>query len=106
MICVTIHPLVEARRDEIVALCRSLGVRRLDVFGSAVTDEFDIDRSDVDVLVEFDTQARGSIDVYLGLKDGLERILGRPVDVVVTVAIRNPYLRAHAMETRERLFAA
>lgn len=100
------HPLVEAKRQEIAALCRELGVRRLDVFGSAVSDDFDAERSDVDVLVDFDTSAPGSFDTYFALKLGLESILGRPVDVVVTSAIRNPYFRAQALETRESLFAA
>lgn len=39
----------------IAAVCKRFGVRRLAVFGSAVTGDFAPDRSDVDVLVEFDT---------------------------------------------------
>jgi predicted nucleotidyltransferase len=102
----TVHPLVAAKRPDIEALCRQLGIRRLDVFGSAVTDDFDTDSSDVDVLAEFDTSAPGAPDIYMQLKWGLEAILGRSVDVVVTTAIRNPYVRAHVMGTRELLFAA
>lgn len=100
------HPVVEAKREEIAALCRKLGIRQLDVFGSAVSDDFDVERSDVDVLVDFDTTAPGSFDTYFALKRGLEAILRRPVDVVVTSGIRNPYFRAQVMETRESLFAA
>lgn len=106
MIRVTIHPLVENRREEIAALCRAVGVLRLDVFGSAVTDEFDVEHSDVDVLVEFGPAAADGLRTYFALKDGLERVLGRPVDVVVSAAIRNPYFRAHAMDSREHFFAA
>ena len=100
------HPVIESKRAEIAALCRELGVRRLDVFGSAVGDAFDVERSDVDVLVDFETTAPGSLDTYFALKWGLESILGRPVDVVVISAIRNPYFRAQALGTREPLFAA
>lgn len=39
-------------------LCRAYGVLRLDVFGSAVRDDFDQTRSDDDFLVEFTTDAR------------------------------------------------
>lgn len=99
-----IHPLVAAKRGEIVALCSELGVLRLGVFGSAVTDEFDVDRSDVDVLVEFGTPS--SVDTYLRLKDGLERIVGRPVDVASARGVHNPYFRAHLLDTCEQLFAA
>ncbi|TWF81574.1 hypothetical protein FHX44_117519 [Pseudonocardia hierapolitana] len=42
------HPIVESKRAEIAALCRELGVRRLDVFGSAVSDDFDVERSDAE----------------------------------------------------------
>lgn len=41
-------------RDEVVALCRRFGVRRLDVFGSATSGEFDPGRSDIDFLVELE----------------------------------------------------
>jgi uncharacterized protein len=100
------HPAVEAKRDEIAELCRELGVRRLDVFGSAVGQDFDVERSDVDVLVEFGTDGLGGIRTYFALKDGLECILGRPVDVVSARAVRNPYFRARVLATREHLYAA
>jgi uncharacterized protein len=101
-----VHEVVASKRAEIDALCRAVGVRRLDLFGSAVDGRFD-DNSDVDVLVEFD---RGPgfdyFGSYFALKDGLERILGRPVDVVSATSIRNPYFRAEVMRTREPLYAA
>src|SRR5947208_7930853 len=88
-----VHPIVESKREEIAALCRELGVRRLDVFGSAVSDDFDLERSDVDVLVEVDPMHL-TLTNYLALKEGLERLLQRPVDVVDAGAIRNPYFKA------------
>lgn len=100
------HEVVERRRGEIAALCRSLGVRRLDVFGSAVVGGF-TKASDVDVLVEFDDASQaGRFDVYFALKEGLERLLGRPVDVVVAAGLVNPYVRAEIMRSRENLYAA
>jgi uncharacterized protein with HEPN domain/predicted nucleotidyltransferase len=99
--------MIEQKRAEIEALCRGLGVRRLDLFGSALGDSFDPDSSDVDVLVEFDL--RPGFDyfgTYFGLKEGLERILGFPVDVVSVTSIRNPYFRDQVMHTRETLYAA
>ncbi|ETA01158.1 hypothetical protein CcI6DRAFT_03402, partial [Frankia sp. CcI6] len=32
------HPLIETRQAEIQGLCRRLGIRRLDLFGSATSD--------------------------------------------------------------------
>ncbi len=100
------HPVVENKRDEIAALCRRLGVRRLDVFGSATGVDFDVERSDVDVLVEFGPEVGGGIGTYFALKDGLEHILDRPVDVVGARTIRNPYFAAEVKATREHLYAA
>jgi uncharacterized protein len=101
------HELVAAKRQEIEDLCRRLDVRRLDLFGSATGASFDVVGSDVDVLVEFGT--RPGFDYYgtfFTLKEGLEEILGRPVDLVSSSSIRNPYFRRTVMETREMLYAA
>ena len=101
------HEVVASRRAQIEALCRSLGVRRLDLFGSAAGGAFDEESSDVDVLVEFEPGDHvDHFEGYFALKDGLERILGRPVDVVSVTSIRNPYFRAEVMRTREPLYAA
>ena len=101
-----VHKLIEARRADIEALCRQLGVRRLDVFGSALGSTF-TDTSDVDVLVEFDpSSSAGPFDTYFTLKEGLERILGRRVDVVTITAVRNPYFLEEVMRNRENLYAA
>ena len=68
--------------DEIAAFCRTWGIRKLSFFGSVVRDDFDPERSDVDVLVEFrpDTKARG-LD-YFGAEIELGEIFDRKVDMV------------------------
>jgi predicted nucleotidyltransferase len=82
-------------------------VRRLDLFGSATGSAFDLRTSDIDVLVEFaDVDGTGSFDAYFSLKEGLERILARPVDVVVATSIRNPYFLEQVQRQREQLYAA
>lgn len=101
----TLHPIVQSKRDEIAALCRELGVLRLDVFGSAVTENFDPERSDVDVLVEVEP-GRLTLTNYFALRQGLQRILGREVDVLDIGAMRNPYLRSEVLANREPLYAA
>ena len=78
---------------------------KLDVFGSAVGDDFDPERSDVDVLIEVAPEHLTMAN-YFALRAGLENILGRPVDVVDVGAVRNPYFAARMMATREPLYAA
>jgi predicted nucleotidyltransferase len=61
----------------------------------------------VDVLVEFDVQPGFDyFGTYFDLKEGLEWILGYPVDVISATSIRNPYFRDRVMRTRETLYAA
>ena len=52
--------------------------------GSAARGDFEPDRSDIDLLVEFDHDLREafSLRTYLGLKEALEELLGRSVDLV------------------------
>jgi len=98
------HEVIESKLVEIGELCRLLTVRRLDVFGSAVSDTFSTDESDIDVLAEF--QSTPDFDRYFSLKEGLEAILGRPVDVVTPSGLANPYFRERVMQTRETVYAA
>ncbi|USX50835.1 nucleotidyltransferase family protein [Lentzea sp. HUAS12] len=101
------HEVVAAKLGEIEDLCRTLKVRRLDVFGSATGDSFDVTTSDVDLLVDFEAQDDfDHFGTYFALKEGLERILGKPVDLVVDGSIRNPYFRRQVMDTKENLYAA
>ena len=87
-------------------MCRSRGVRHLRVFGSATSDRFDATRSDVDLLVAFEPGVVDLFDAYFGLKENLESVFGRPVDVVMEDAVRNPYAEAQALATAEELYAA
>ena len=96
------HPLIAERRAEIARLCRLHKVRRLEVFGSAARgDDFNPERSDADFLVEFDPGSRPSLDTYFDLKEGLEGLLQRKVDLVQPGAVRNPYLLASINRSRE-----
>lgn len=102
-------PDIAQHREELRILCRRFHVRRLDVFGSAARQaDFDPARSDLDFLVEFDSGAPEalSLKTYLGLKDALETLFGRKVDLVEPGAMRNPYLKADVERSREPVFAA
>ncbi len=96
---------IEEVKQEVSNLCRSLKVKRLDIFGSAASDDFHPD-SDVDMLVQFERDSGGLFDRYFELKEGLEEILGRMVDVVVEDAITNPYFRMEVERSRRNVYAA
>lgn len=93
-------------REAIGELCRKYGVQSLAVFGSALSERFDATRSDVDFLVEFADDLDSRFDAYFGLKEGLENLLGRPVDLVMPGALDNPYFAASVLRHSEKLYAA
>lgn len=77
------------------------------VFGSAAREDFDPDRSDVDLLVEFESLPEGGYaDAYFGLREALETLLGREVDLVAASALLNPYVKADVERTKALLYAA
>jgi predicted nucleotidyltransferase len=100
--------LIEENRGKLEELCIKYRVRRLDIFGSALTDKnFDIKTSDVDFLVEFMPLKQGEYaDTYFGLLEALEDLFKRHVDLVMTGAIKNPYFLEAINKNRKVLYAA
>jgi hypothetical protein len=93
---------IEGRRHELEGICRRRGVRRLELFGSAAREDFG-PSSDLDFIVEFGTSP--SLGDYLGLREELEALFARPVDLVMPRAVRNPYIRAEMDRDRRLLYA-
>ena len=100
------NPIVAERRQDLARLCEEHSVARLDVFGSAVTGEFDPETSDLDFLVTFQEAAAGkdAFDKQIGLQDALAALFGRKVDLIPERSITNPYFRANVEDTREPVY--
>jgi hypothetical protein len=82
-------------------------VRRLELFGSVAAGDDRPGESDIDFLVEFDPLAPGiTLDTYFGLRQALEDLFNRPVDLVMDSAIKNPYFRRSVDETKVLIYAA
>ena len=90
---------------EIKSLCRQFHVRRLELFGSAAAGRL-TPSSDLDFVVDFEPLPRGSYaDTYFGFHEALERLFGRPVDLIVSSTIRNPYFRQSVERTKVLVYA-
>jgi predicted nucleotidyltransferase len=75
------HLPIEIDRDKVAEFCQRRGIRRLSLFGSVVREDFAPERSDVDVMAEFQPGALEGIGWdYFGYGDELAEILGRRVD--------------------------
>lgn len=96
---------IDIPREKIEELCRRHRIHKFSVFGSVLRDDFRPD-SDVDVLVEFDPQAKLSLFDLVRIEAELSTLLDRNVDLVEAETIRNPFRRAEIMRTQEVIFAA
>ena len=67
-------------RQKIADFCRANRIRRLALFGSVLREDF-TPLSDVDVLVEFDADARVGMIRLSALEMELSHIIGRKVDL-------------------------
>lgn len=95
------HPLIDDNRQAISDLCRRHGVRRLEAFGSILRGDFD-----VDIVVEFEPTAAGSFQNFLSLKESLEALLRRSVDLVELHAVRDCRLRYYIEKSRSPIYDA
>ena len=85
--------LIERNMQTIIALCQMYKVNKLFVFGSILTERFNKE-SDIDLVVDFNKEdITDYFDNYYNLKDSLQEVLGRKVDLLEEQAIKNPYLR-------------
>ena len=102
------HAAIADKKEELTELCRRHGVARLEVFGSAARGaDFDPLTSDVDLIVEFRLDdGRAPLRQYFDFAEALRQALGRPVDLVESGAVRNPYLLAAIDRSRELIYAS
>ena len=96
---------IEDHKQVIEEICRNLRVKHLDLVGSASRDDFQPERSDIDVLVEFNGIDR-LFARYFDLKNRLEEELGRQVDVIQDSAVKNPYIRRTMDRDKVRIYGS
>ena len=102
MVCVLVDKM-----DAIRQACKHFHVVRLDIFGSALREDFESDRSDIDFLVDFGTMSPfDKPDAYFDLLNELSTILGREVDLVMVGALKNRFIRDVDKRAKQQLYAA
>ncbi len=109
MASVSPHPILRVQLpfEEIAGFCRRWNIVRLDLFGSALRDDFSA-QSDLDFLYVF------APDCHIGwrfvdLCEELERLVGRPVDMVSRKAVEestNERRKREILESAQVIYAA
>lgn len=85
---------IRKHRQEILRIAGEYGASEVRIFGSTATGRSNAD-SDIDVLVKL--QPGRSLFDIVALKQDLEDLLGRDVDVVTEASI-SPYIRKQVLE--------
>lgn len=85
--------IVEQNKEKLIQLCIKHKVQNLYLFGSILTDKFSSE-SDIDMLIQFNqVELLEYFDNYMDLKEELEVLFNRNVDLVENQAVRNPIFR-------------
>ncbi|MCY2950877.1 MAG: nucleotidyltransferase family protein [Planctomycetota bacterium] len=91
--------------DRIADFCRRWKIAEFSLFGSVLRDDFRPD-SDVDVLVTFSPDAAWSSFDLVDMRDQLQQIFARDVDLVEESGLRNPFRRAAILREKQVIYAA
>ncbi|RYE28422.1 MAG: DNA polymerase subunit beta [Sphingobacteriaceae bacterium] len=84
---------IQSKLTEFLLLCKNHEVKTIYAFGSSVNNNFDEKHSDIDLLIEIDTDdpiERG--ENLMKIWDQFEIFFHRKVDLLTTSAIKNPVL--------------
>jgi predicted nucleotidyltransferase len=96
--------LLKQNMDDIARICRIHKVSKLFAFGSVLRETFN-EESDIDLIVDFDqVSIEEYADNYFNLKQELESIFNRPVDLLEEQAIRNPYFRKEIDQEKQLIY--
>lgn len=85
--------LKKANTEKLKTICKSHLVTKMYMFGSAASSTMK-KNSDVDILVNFaEMDLYNYFDNLLSLKEKLELIFKKPVDLLEEQAVNNPFLK-------------
>lgn len=97
------NPQVRISREAIAGFCRAHAVRELALFGSATRADYRAD-SDIDVLINLKHEARVGLVALQRMREELEAILGRPVDLLTQDGL-NRHIREEVLSQAEIVYA-
>ena len=93
--------------ENLQRFCQERGISRLELFGSALGDNFRAD-SDVDLLATLRDDAHPTLLDWAAMQEKLAELFGHPVDLVSRRAIersRNRYRKHSILSTATPIYA-
>ena len=96
----------ESVKKRVIDVCKHYKVKELHLFGSALSGNLEESR-DIDLLVTFDRDGfAGAFDQFMGFKEAMEEVFGKPVDLITSKRFRNPVFFEELESTKELIYAA
>jgi len=92
---------IKYKMTDFISLCKSHNVKSLYAFGSSITNHFNEDSSDIDLLIEIENDdpiERG--ENLMNIWDKFEQFFQRKVDLLTNTSIKNPILRKSIDSTK------
>lgn len=87
---------------QIADFCRRNAIRKLALFGSVLRNDFRPD-SDIDVLVEFEPNAKVNYFTFIDMQDGLHQLFQREIDLHTPQSL-SPYIRPDIIQSAEVIY--
>jgi len=97
--------VLKEKLPELIDICDKYKVVRLFSFGSFLTDKFNPQTSDIDLLVELepmDPLERG--EILIQIWDAFEKLFHNKVDLLTDQPIRNPYFQSAVEQTKHLIY--
>ncbi len=94
--------------EQLAEFCRKWKIVRLELFGSALREDFNVEKSDLDLLVTFDAGVEWSGYDHVHMQDDFAALVGRAVDLISRKAIeesKNWIRRKHILEAARVVYA-
>ena len=86
------NQIISEHIDELTKICESLNIKRMNVFGSAVSGKFNKE-SDIDFLIKFSEELTGEqyAENYFKLHYKLKELFNREIDIITEPTLSNPF---------------
>lgn len=104
----TVNDRIHISRETLAAYCARWKIKEFALFGSVLRDTFN-PKSDIDVMVAFDSSAQWTLFDHVEMRDELKALLGRNVDLITKPAVeqsRNPIRRKAILDSAQVIYAA
>ncbi len=86
------------------SFCEKWNIVEFSLFGSVLRDDY-TEESDIDCLITFAKEAEWNLYDLVDMEEKLCEIFGKPVDLVLSSALKNPFKRNAIMRSREVIIA-